>query len=75
MNYYLSDTDQGNNEYAKPHDYQALLEDKQFKSINAEIISNRRWNINSLEKIIADTKNLMNQIDKEIRILENKISS
>lgn len=71
-NYFLGGIDQENNEYAKPNEYEALLEDQQFMSINAEIISNRRWNINSLEKILSDTRDLMTQIDNEIRNLENK---
>ncbi len=71
-NYFLGGIDQENNEYAKPNEYEALLEDQQYKSINAEIISNRRWNINSLKKIISDTRGLMTQIDNEIRNLENK---
>lgn len=70
-NYYPEGSDSENNEYARPNDYKNLLEDDKFKSINAEIISNRRWNINSLEKIIADTKDLITQIDEEIRNLEN----
>ena len=73
-NYYSKDidNDQGNNEYAKPNEYNALLKDEKFKSINAEIIGNRRWNINSLQKIIIATKGLMTQIDNEIKKLENK---
>jgi hypothetical protein len=71
-NYYPEGIDQGDNGYAKPNEYKALLEDKKFKSINAEIISNRRWNINSLQKIITDIKGLMIKIEVEIRNLENQ---
>jgi len=71
-NYYHEGIDQGDNEYAKPNEYKTLLEDKKFKSINAEIISNRRWNINSLQKIITDIKDLMIKIEVEIGNLENQ---
>ena len=64
--------DQGTVEYAKPFDYNALQKDDKFKSINAEIISNRRWNINSLEKIIIEIKELMTKIESEIRKNKNE---
>ena len=56
-------------EYAKPFDYYLLLEDAYFKSINAEIISNRRWNINSLQNTINKIKKLIEYIDKELAVL------
>jgi len=70
-NYFPDKIDQGNNTYARPNDYKALIEDEKFKSINAEIITNRRWNMNSLQKVIINVKDLMTQIDKEIRKLED----
>ena len=53
-------------EFAKPFDYEALLVDNEFKSINTEIISNRRWNINSLQVLITEIKELIIQIEEEL---------
>ena len=58
-------------EYAKPFNYDLLLNDAYFKSINAEIISNRRWNINSLQNTIDKIKMLIDDIDKELVLLDN----
>lgn len=69
--YYPDGIMQDENIYARPNDYKALLEDNKFKSINAEIITNRRWNINSLQKLILNIKDLMTQIMNEIRNLED----
>ena len=57
-------------EYAKPFNYDLLLENEYFKSINAEIISNRRWNINSLQKTIDHIKTLIEDIDRELVLLD-----
>ena len=57
-------------EYARPFNYDLLLEDAYFKSINAEIISNRRWNINSLKNTIDRVKDLIDDIDGELMILD-----
>ena len=54
-------------ERAKPFDYESLLEDEEFKSINTEIISNRKWNINSLESLIREIKGLIIQLDRELK--------
>jgi hypothetical protein len=54
-------------EIAKPFDYNALLEDDEFKSINTEIISNRKWNINTLEELIGEMETLILQIDAELQ--------
>ena len=56
-------------EYARPFNYELLLKDEYFKSINAEIISNRRWNINSLQETIDHIKKLVEDIDKELVLL------
>ena len=56
-------------EYARPFNYDLLLEDAYFKSINAEIISNRRWNINSLQNTIDRVKDLIDDIDAELVVL------
>ena len=53
-------------ERAKPFSYEGLLEDQEFKSINSEIISNRKWNINSLQNLIREIRDLIVQIDAEL---------
>ena len=58
-------------EGAKPFDYEALLDDNKFKSINSEIITNRKWNINSLQKIIVKVETLIAQVDAEIKYLSD----
>ncbi len=50
--YFPEESDFNSVDYAKPFDYEALLEDDIFKSHNAEIISNRRWNINTFQNLI-----------------------
>ena len=64
--YFLSDSISGSIEITKPFDYDSLINDNKFKSINSEIISNRKWNINSLQKIIHKSKITVAQIDKEL---------
>lgn len=53
-------------ELARPFDYNSLLDDDQFKSINAEIISNRKWNINSLKELRDEIEDLILLIDAEL---------
>ena len=64
--YFATDSDSAELELAKPFDYANLLEDEEFKSINTEIISNRKWNINSLEKLISEIQELITQINTEL---------
>ena len=71
IRYFPKDKDSLNTEYAKPMDYNALVEDKSFQSINAEIISNRRWNINSLNRLVDNIQHLIGEIDKELYKLEH----
>ena len=65
--YYSTNTDSTEIELAKPFDYNSLLEDEEFKSINTEIISNRKWNINSLQNLIREIEGLLVQIDGELK--------
>jgi hypothetical protein len=58
-------------EGAKPFNYEALLDDNKFKSINSEIITNRKWNINSLQTIIVKVETLITQVDVEIEYLSD----
>jgi hypothetical protein len=67
--YYPDGSTSSDFEYARPFNYDMLLEDEYFKSINAEIISNRRWNINSLQETIDHIKALVEDIDKELVLL------
>jgi len=72
IKYFPEESDSDDYQVAKPIDYEALLVDNKFKSINAEIIANRKWNINSLQNIIEEAKDIMMQIDKETRNLESE---
>jgi hypothetical protein len=65
--YESAEADTGQIERARPFDYDALLDDEEFKSINAEIITNRKWNINSLENLIREISGLIAQIDAELK--------
>lgn len=65
--YYSTDENNNEIELAKPFDYQSLLKDDEFKSINTEIISNRKWNINSLQNLIREIEVLIGQIDRELK--------
>lgn len=65
--YFATDSNDVELELAKPFDYISLLEDEEFKSINTEIISNRKWNINSLQKLIGEIEGLIVQIDAELK--------
>jgi len=67
--YYPENSKSQDFEYARPFNYDKLLEDEYFQSINSEIISNRKWNINSLENTIAKTKTLISDIDTELEKL------
>ena len=58
-------------EGAKPFNYEALLDDNKFKSINSEIVINRKWNINSLQQIIIKVETLISQFDDEIDYLSD----
>ena len=70
IRYFPKDQDSLTNEYAKPIDYNALITDKSFQSINAEIISNRRWNIKSLKSLAIRIQHLIDEIDEELNRLE-----
>jgi hypothetical protein len=65
--YYPIENEDEDIEFAKPFNYSGLLEDDEFKSINSEIISNRKWNINSLLMLTAEIKELIPDIEQEIR--------
>ena len=58
-------------EFARPNDYSDLLQDEYFLSINTEIISNRKWNIKSLEGLIVKMEGLKVLIDRELEQLDN----
>ncbi|MFD1315155.1 DUF6090 family protein [Namhaeicola litoreus] len=63
---YYDDSNTEGIEYAKPMDYDSLMKDPKFKSINTEIISNRKWNISTLKNIIIKIQQLMRKIEEEI---------
>ena len=56
---------------AIPFAYEGLFDDNKFKSINAEIIANRRWNIGSLNSMIDKMKKLIQNISIEIEQLSS----
>jgi hypothetical protein len=64
--YFLQDSISGDIEVAKPFNYNVLINDEKFKSINAEIISNRNWNIKSLQDLIIISEDITKQIEKEL---------
>lgn len=70
IKYFPKDTDSLGIEYAKPVDYNLLIADKTFESINTEIISNRRWNIKSLEDLVIRINTLIDQINAELERLQ-----
>lgn len=70
--YFPSFQKPGDDQYAKPIDYNFLLEDSNFKNINAEIIANREWNIFSHEKIIGRIHSLSLEIKTELKRLNTK---
>jgi hypothetical protein len=70
--YFLHDSISGDIEVAKPFNYNALINDDKFKSINSEIISNRNWNINSLKDLSIKSNVIVNQIEEELKILSGE---
>ena len=70
--YFPPNVKQGDDEYAKPLDYNFLVEDEKFKNINAELISIRNWNNQSFRQIIVSVGALSNEIENEIIRLNKK---
>jgi len=70
--YNSESTDTNALEFAKPLNYQSLMNDPYFVSINTELVGNRRWNINSLEVLIAKISDLRSQIMDELERLESE---
>ena len=70
--YFHHESKPGDDEYAKPIDYNFLLEDTKFKNINAELISTRRWIIYSFQEIMIRIDSLISEIKKEIDRLNKK---
>jgi len=68
---FIEDSISGGFEIARPFNYNALINDNKFKSINTEIISNRKWNINSLNSLINKIEDLLIQIDEELVVLNS----
>jgi len=70
--YFHHESKPGDDEYAKPIDYNFLLKDAKFKNINAELISTRRWIIYSFQEIMIRIDSLISEIKKEIDRLNKK---
>lgn len=64
--YFPEDKASENYEYARPVNYSELQEDPYFLNINTEIISNRSWNIRSLENLILKMEELKKLIQLEL---------
>ncbi len=64
---YYDDSKIKGGEFSKPNNYSALIADPKFKSINTEIMSNRKWNISTLKKLIDKIEGLILKIDEEIQ--------
>ncbi len=69
IKYFPQNTDSLGIEYAKPIDYNTLMNDQMFQSINTEIISNRRWNIKSINDLVSRIKILIKEIDDDLKRL------
>jgi len=69
--YFIHDSILGDIEVTKPLNYNGLINDDKFKSINAEIISNRTWNINSLQELIMKSEVIVNEIEEELEVLHD----
>lgn len=63
---YFPENNASNYEYARPVNYSELREDPYFLNINTEIISNRSWNIRSLENLILKMEELKKLIQLEL---------
>ena len=70
--YFHHESKPGDDEYAKPTDYNFLLNDVKFKNINAEIISTRRWSILGYQEIIIRIDSLRSEIKREVYRLNKK---
>lgn len=64
--YFPEDQHSENYEFARPNNYSELLGDAYFLNINTEIISNRGWNIRSLENLILKMEELKKLIQLEL---------
>ena len=57
-------------EFAKPVDYESLLENQQFKNVLAEIISLRNWSVKTNEVLEKDLQGLIQKIEEELKFLK-----
>ena len=60
-------------EYAKPVDYESLLENEQFKNVLAEIISLRNWSVKTNEVLEEELQVLIGKIENELRVLRGNV--
>lgn len=70
--YYPDSASIFSDEYARPNNYQALLQNQKFENIIAENISLRRWSILFKEGLIGKIDLLNSDIQEEIEKLENQ---
>lgn len=68
-NYFPEDSQATDDEYAKPLDYEALLDNEEFKNVIGEIMSGRRWNIAYNQEILEEVNQLISDINFEVEKL------
>ncbi len=57
-------------EYAKPIDYEGLLENQHFKNVLSEIISLRNWSVKTNEVLEEELQVLIKKIERELNDLK-----
>ena len=70
-NYFPEDSRATEDEFAKPLDYEALLDNEVYKNVLGEIMSGRRWNIAFNEEILKEVYQLIEAINLEVEKLKN----
>ena len=61
----------GDDEYAKPINYNGLFDNDEYKNLLAETIALRKFEISNYERVIKDCESLVIAINNEISHLEN----
>lgn len=59
-------------EFAKPVDYEGLLDNQQFKNVLAEIISLRNWSVKTNEVLEKEIQVLIGKIESELEQLKRE---
>ena len=59
-------------EFARPVNYEGLLDNEQFKNVLAEIISLRNWSVKTNEVLEEELQSLIRKIEEELQDLKGK---